>query len=73
MRDHTFSDNERKVGVIINDAWSKQAKAAHEAEMSIAMQKGQLHNGKPWIRVVVDGGWLKESRGHAYNSTSGKW
>ena len=72
MRDHTFSNNEREVGVIINHAWSKQVKAAHEAEMSIAMQKGQLHNGKPWICVVVDGGWLKESRGHAYNSTSGK-
>lgn len=66
-----MSDIERKVGEDIIAARQQEAQSAHEQDIQIALDKGQHFNGKPWIRVVVDGGWLKESRGHSYSSTSG--
>lgn len=40
-------------------------------EKEIAIAKGNIENGIPFITVVGDGGWNKRTYGHSYNSTSG--
>lgn len=42
-----------------------------ELEKIIALQKGNLHKGTPYITVIGDGGWAKRSYGHGFNSQSG--
>lgn len=46
--------------------------AAHaKEEKRIAIEKGNLLQGKPCITVIGDGGWAKRSYGHGMNSSSG--
>lgn len=40
-------------------------------EKAIAIEKGHVEDGIPFITVIVDGGWSKRSYGHAYNASSG--
>lgn len=40
-------------------------------EKSLAIEKGKMEDGVPYITVIVDGGWSKRSYGHAYNASSG--
>lgn len=40
-------------------------------ELRLAKENNQYVNGKPYIIVVVDGGWSKRSYGHGYNASSG--
>ncbi|KAF0747565.1 YqaJ domain-containing protein, partial [Aphis craccivora] len=37
----------------------------------IAIQKGNLYKGTPYITVIGDGGWAKRNYGHGFNSQSG--
>lgn len=45
--------------------------AAAKEEKEIAINKGHLLNGIPYITVVGDGGWSKRSYGHTYSASSG--
>lgn len=40
-------------------------------ENEIAIKKGHLYKGIPYITVIGDGGWAKRSYGHGFNSQSG--
>lgn len=42
-----------------------------EEEKRIALEKGNLLHGTPYITVIGDGGWAKRSYGHGMNSLSG--
>lgn len=42
-----------------------------EEERRIAIEKGNMLNGVPFITVIGDGGWAKRSYGHGMNSLSG--
>lgn len=42
-----------------------------EEEKRIAIEKGNLLNGTPYITVIGDGGWAKRSYGHGMTSTGG--
>lgn len=67
----TFSEMESIVG----GEWMQHAEnammEAHNQEISHAKLLGQLYDGKPWLRVVIDGGWSKRSHGHSYNAPAG--
>lgn len=49
---------------------SKMKENAFE-EKRIAVEKGNILNGKRFITVIGDGGWAKRSYGHGLNSSSG--
>ncbi|KAL4091944.1 hypothetical protein QTP88_026543 [Uroleucon formosanum] len=61
--------------VIIGKVWEQQIsemlKKNGEQEKKIAIQKGNLYKGTPYITVIGDGGWAKRSYGHGFNSQSG--
>ncbi|XP_063238957.1 uncharacterized protein LOC134540255 [Bacillus rossius redtenbacheri] len=40
-------------------------------ERRLAIEKGDVDDGMPFITVIVDGGWSKRSYGHNYTATSG--
>lgn len=40
-------------------------------EKEHAIANGQVHNGIPYIKVEVDGGWCMRSYGHGYRAKSG--
>lgn len=42
-----------------------------QEEKKIAIEKGNMLNGIPFITVIGDGGWAKRSYGHGMNSSSG--
>lgn len=42
-----------------------------ELEKQIAIEKGNLYKGIPYITVVGDGGQAKRNYGHGFNSQSG--
>ncbi|XP_054259250.1 uncharacterized protein LOC128983994 [Macrosteles quadrilineatus] len=42
-----------------------------EEEKKIALEKGNIFQGKPYITVIGDGGWAKRSYGHGMSSKSG--
>lgn len=42
-----------------------------QEEKRIAVEKGNMLNGIPFITVIGDGGWAKRSYGHGMNSSSG--
>ena len=48
-----------------------QMKLAGEAEKKLAIKRGDIHCGIPYIPVVVDGSWMKRSYGTNYDSLSG--
>jgi hypothetical protein len=70
-RPNSFSAEEKTAGRSIEAEWLVESKAAHEAEKEIARKKGRFFHGLPWIRVIVDAGWQKQSHGHNYTSSSG--
>lgn len=70
-RPSTFSDEERKFGEEVREKWEKEAVAAHNEEIELAIKDGRVYRGLPWLQVVVDAGWQKVSHGHSYNSSSG--
>lgn len=72
-RQNSFSVHENKLGERIKDEWQKEAVTADEGEIVLAKANRQIFQEKPWIRVAVDGGWQKQSHGHSYNSSSGKF
>ena len=71
FRPETSTETEKKLNIQIEAEWEREAQAAHKEEFRIALGKGQTYQGKPWIKVAVDGGWQKMSHGHSYSSTSG--
>jgi len=50
---------------------SEMLKKNGEQEKKIAIQKGNLYKGTPYITVIGDGGWAKRNYGHCFNSQSG--
>lgn len=46
-------------------------KEAGESEKKMAVERGDVINGVPFITVIVDGGWSKRSYGHGFNAASG--
>lgn len=50
---------------------SEMLKKNGELEKKIAIQKGNLHKGIPYVTVIGDGGWAKRSYWHGFNSQSG--
>lgn len=44
---------------------------AHEEEKRLAIEAGDVINDIPFITVVIDGGWAKQSYGKQYDSLSG--
>ena len=51
--------------------WEQEAVKAQENE-KLAIQYGQMYQGKPWLHDAVDGGWQKQSHEHSYSSFPGK-
>ena len=49
----------------------REMKLAGEAEKEAAIKRGDIHQGIPYISVVVDGSWMKRSYGTNYDSLSG--
>lgn len=72
MRPGTFTDIEQAEGQIIKAQFVETANAAHREELIWAEQNNQHFRGLPYIRVMVDGGWGKQSHGHSYNSSTGE-
>ncbi|XP_054260994.1 uncharacterized protein LOC128985488 [Macrosteles quadrilineatus] len=71
MSQEKYIHHEKKVG----DAWEtilvhKMQRNAEE-EKKIALEKGNIFQGKPYITVIGDGGWAKRSYGHGMSSKSG--
>lgn len=70
-----FIFTKNKYYIEYNQVWEQQLtsmlKKNGELEKEIAMQKGHLYKGTPYITVVGDGGWAKRSYGHGFNSQSG--
>ena len=48
-----------------------QMKLAGEAENVLAIKRGDIHQGVPYILVVVDGSWMKRTYGTNFDSLSG--
>jgi hypothetical protein len=46
-------------------------RASGAKERAIAVEKGHIEDGFPYITVIVDGGWSKRSYGHGYSASSG--
>ncbi|KAK7867656.1 hypothetical protein R5R35_001308 [Gryllus longicercus] len=46
-------------------------KEASEEEKNLAIEKGDVTDGTPFITVIVDGGWSHRSHGHRYTTNSG--
>lgn len=68
----TFRRTENKLGKVWREHLTEEIKKAGEEERSIALEKGQVSSdGVPFITVYVDGGWLKRSYGHNFDSSSG--
>lgn len=44
---------------------------AGEEERRLAIENGRFHEGKPYTRVITDGGWSQRSHGHRYSALSG--
>lgn len=66
----------RRIGKKLGSVWyehlTDEIKTAGEQEKSIAIQKGHVSSdGVPFVTVYVDGGWLKRSYGHNFDSSSG--
>ena len=71
MTKKTFVSTERQIG----EWWAKELeesmKAAAKEERTLAIERGDFHQGVPCITVIVDGGWCKRSHKHSYNAASG--
>ena len=71
MSGKTFSVIEGKIG----DWWEQCLKqdmiAAGQEERKIALEKGNIDEGVPYISVICDGGWSKRSHKHTYNAPAG--
>ena len=72
MRPGTFSKMEESVGTDIQTVFEKSAIEAHQEEIAWAKSNNQVFRGLPYIRVMVDGGWGKQSHGHSYDSKTGR-
>ena len=48
-----------------------EMQAAGNAEKELAINRGDIHDGIPYISVVLDGSWMKRSYGTTYDSLSG--
>ncbi|CAK1600160.1 unnamed protein product [Parnassius mnemosyne] len=67
-----FRRDEKKLGSVWFEHLTEEIKTAGEQERSIAIQKGHVSSdGVPFIIVYVDGGRLKRSYGHNFDSSSG--
>lgn len=72
MSPNKFRRIERKLGSVWFEHLTEEIKIAGEQEKSIAIQKGHVSSdGVPFVTVYVDGGWLKRSYGHNFDSSSG--
>uniref|UniRef100_A0A2A4IWF1 Uncharacterized protein n=1 Tax=Heliothis virescens TaxID=7102 RepID=A0A2A4IWF1_HELVI len=72
MSPRKFHCIEKKLGRVWFEHLTEEIKTAGEQERSIAIQKGDLSSdGVPFVTVYVDGGWLKRSYGHNFDSPSG--
>ena len=49
----------------------KELIAAGLEERTLAMERGDFHQGVPAITVICDGGWSKRSHRHSYNAAGG--
>lgn len=45
--------------------------AAGQRERDIAIAKGDVENGIPFISVIGDGGWSKRTYGHGFGASAG--
>lgn len=72
MTGQTFRSIEKQLGNVWHEHLTEEIKKAGEQERSIAIGKGNVStDGIPYITVYVDGGWLKRSYGHNFDSSSG--
>ncbi|XP_063221397.1 uncharacterized protein LOC134530485 isoform X1 [Bacillus rossius redtenbacheri] len=71
MSSSCFRQNEKEIGKVWEEHLALKMKMAGEEERKIAIQKGHIVDGVPYITVIGDGGWAKRSYGHGYNSASG--
>lgn len=72
MTGQTFRLIEKQLGNVWHEHLAEEIKKAGEQERSIAIDKGNVSSdGIPYITVYVDGGWLKRSYGHNFDSSSG--
>ncbi|KAK4881993.1 hypothetical protein RN001_005312 [Aquatica leii] len=65
----------RKLETEIGDIWEKKLQLemadAAKVENKLAIERGDIEHGVPFITVIVDGGWAKRSYGHGFSSLSG--
>ncbi|CAG4991464.1 unnamed protein product [Parnassius apollo] len=72
MSANKFRRIEKKLGSVWFEHLTEEIKIAGEQERSIAIKKGHVSSdGVPFVTLYVDGGWLKRSYGHNYDSSSG--
>ncbi|XP_063393385.1 uncharacterized protein LOC134678669 isoform X2 [Cydia fagiglandana] len=72
MSSNKFRSIEKELGEVWENHLTEVIMKAGQEERDIAIQKGQINeNGLPYTTVYLDGGWLKRSYGHNYNSSSG--
>ncbi|XP_050549327.1 uncharacterized protein LOC118271403 isoform X2 [Spodoptera frugiperda] len=72
MSPNKFRRIEKKLGNVWLEHLTEEIKIAGEQEKSIAIKKGHVSSdGVPFVTVYVDGGWLKRSYGHNFDSSSG--
>lgn len=67
-----FRSIEKELGSVWQQHLTEEIIKAGAEERAIAIEKGHISpDGVPYIGVYVDGGWLKRSYGHNFNSSSG--
>ena len=71
MSENTYIKYREDIVDQYSEAALTQMKLAGEAEKVLAIKSGDIHQGIPYIPVVVDGSWMKRSYGTNYDSLSG--
>lgn len=72
MSPQKFKKIEKKLGKVWSEHLTEEIAKAGDQERAIAIEKGNVSpDGVPFTTVYVDGGWLKRSYGHNFDSSSG--
>ncbi|XP_039278729.1 uncharacterized protein LOC120350228 [Nilaparvata lugens] len=71
MGHNKYKSHETRVGNAWEEIFFQKMKENADEEKRLALEKGNMFHGVPFITVIGDGGWAKRSYGHGMNSSGG--
>ena len=71
MQKRMYTDTEEFLGKEMQTHLTQSMQEGAEEKIRHTIATNSFHQGIPSITVVVDGGWLKQSDKHSYNTKSG--